>query len=278
MYKSNKLVFGLICFILAATMLMSGCQHPWRLAINPNTAVPTLEPEDSVTPDESGEPQLSDEPIEDATDLPITDTDSPDDTLPPEEPTDTPDDTKEPQVSGSATEAPKPTDSETEKPTATPKATDTPKPTATPKPTPEPDIKPFSTTAINDNNTYDNSMFSSNGTKLTMINIWSTTCGPCIQELPHLPQLQQKYQAKGVKIVTALGDSETPGAIKTALDIINGMGFSLPVLRCNSSFNAQFPAGAYPTTYFIDQYGNIVKTVTTANTYEKWCDIIDDLL
>lgn len=121
-------------------------------------------------------------------------------------------------------------------------------------------------------------MFSSNGTKLTMINIWSTTCGPCIQELPHLPALQQAYASRGLQIVTALGDSETPGAINTALGIINGNGFNLPVLRCNASFNAQFPAGAYPTTYFIDQNGNIVGVVTKANSYDDWCSIIDGLL
>ena len=166
-----------------------------------------------------------------------------------------------------------PTDKPTEKPTAKPTEKPTPKPTATPKP----DIPAFSTKAINNGSTYDNSMFSK--AKVTMVNVWATTCGPCIQEMPHIQQLANNYAGRGLKVVTVLGDSETPGCINTALAIIGGIqGFNLPVLRNNSSVAAAFPAGAYPTTYFIDSNGNILKVVTTSNSYDKWCSIIDNLL
>ena len=103
-----------------------------------------------------------------------------------------------------------------------------------------------------------------------MVNVWATTCGPCIQEMPHIQQLANNYAGRGLKVVTVLGDSET---------IIGGIqGFNLPVLRNNSSVAAAFPAGAYPTTYFIDSNGNILKVVTTSSSYDKWCSIIDNLL
>lgn len=173
--------------------------------------------------------------------------------------------------SGSPTD--KPTEKPTDKPTAKPTEKPTPKPTATPKP----DIPAFSTKAINNGSTYDNSMFSK--AKVTMVNVWATTCGPCIQEMPHIQQLANNYAGRGLKVVTVLGDSETPGCINTALAIIGGIqGFNLPVLRNNSSVAAAFPAGAYPTTYFIDSNGNILKVVTTSNSYDQWCSIIDNLL
>ena len=131
--------------------------------------------------------------------------------------------------------------------------------------------------AINgDHATYDNSMFA--GAELTMINIWATNCGPCIQELPHIQNLAEAYESRGVQIVTALGDSEQSGRIGEALNIINRLGFNLPVLRNTASFSAQFPAGAYPTTYFVDRNGNIVRVVTTSNSYSEWCAILDELL
>ena len=131
--------------------------------------------------------------------------------------------------------------------------------------------------AINgDHATYDNSMFA--GAELTMINIWATNCGPCIQELPHIQNLAEAYESRGVQIVTALGDSEQSGAIGEALKYINGIGFNLPVLRNTASFSAQFPAAAYPTTYFVDRNGNIVRVVTTSNSYSEWCAILDELL
>ena len=132
--------------------------------------------------------------------------------------------------------------------------------------------------AINgDHATYDNSMFA--GAELTMINIWATNCGPCIQELPHIQNLAEAYESRGVQIVTALGDSEQSGMINYALSIINRLGFNLPVLRNTASFSAQFPTGGvYPVTYFVDRNGNIVRVVTTSNSYSDWCAILDELL
>ena len=72
--------------------------------------------------------------------------------------------------------------------------------------------------------------------KVTMVNVWATTCSPCIQEMPHIQQLANNYAGRGLKVVTVLGDSEIPGCINSALVTIGGIqGFNLPVLRNNSS-------------------------------------------
>lgn len=243
--KRTKLLPA-ICVLTALMLLLSGCAHPWRIASNPNPATPMP---DNGTDAPSTDVITSGEP----------DTAAPTDGITAEPATDSP--------SGS------PTDKPTEKPTAKPTEKPTPKPTATPKP----DIPAFSTKAINNGNTYDNSMFSK--AKVTMVNVWATTCSPCIQEMPHIQQLANNYAGRGLKVVTVLGDSEIPGCINSALVTIGGIqGFNLPVLRNNSSVAAAFPAGAYPTTYFIDSNGNILKVVTTSNSYDKWCSIIDNLL
>ena len=242
--KRTKLLPA-ICVLTALMLLLSGCAHPWRIASNPNPATPMP---DNGTDAPSTDVITSGEPADSAV----------------------PGITAEP-----ATDSPSgsPTDKPTEKPTAKPTEKPTPKPTATPKP----DIPAFSTKAINNGNTYDNSMFSK--AKVTMVNVWATTCSPCIQEMPHIQQLANNYAGRGLKVVTVLGDSEIPGCINSALVTIGGIqGFNLPVLRNNSSVAAAFPAGAYPTTYFIDSNGNILKVVTTSNSYDKWCSIIDNLL
>ena len=265
--KRTKLLPA-ICVLTALMLLLSGCAHPWRIASNPNPATPmpdnvTDAPSTDVIT--SGEPADSAVPTETLTSEP--DTAAPTDGITAEPTGDTTDEPATDSPSGS------PTDKPTEKPTAKPTEKPTPKPTATPKP----DIPAFSTKAINNGSTYDNSMFSK--AKVTMVNVWATTCGPCIQEMPHIQQLANNYAGRGLKVVTVLGDSETPGCINTALAIIGGIqGFNLPVLRNNSSVAAAFPAGAYPTTYFIDSNGNILKVVTTSNSYDKWCSIIDNLL
>ena len=272
--KRIRINLSVICFILAALMLTAGCGHPWRIARNPNPTTP--DPfVDASTP--SPEP-TTDEPSDEPTDEP---TNTPDNGINAESPSPAPTPDGEP----TPTEIqPEPSDTPTPAPTAAPTPTSTPAPTPTPKPTntPAPTATPvpsnyFTTVAINgDHATYDNSMFA--GAELTMINIWATNCGPCIQELPHIQNLAEAYESRGVQIVTALGDSEQSGMINYALNIINGLGFNLPVLRNTASFSAQFPAAAYPTTYFVDRNGNIVRVVTTSNSYSEWCAILDELL
>lgn len=293
---------SVLCFVLAALMLTAGCGHPWRIAGNPNpeTPDPLLDAGTPSPEPASGEP--SDEPADSPDDGGNTESPSPTCT-PDAEPTPTESSGATPELSETPTgnqtvdptdaiptesqnisQTPTPAPVLTSTPAPTPKPTNTPAPTPTPKPTntPVPTATPvpsnyFTTVAINgDHATYDNSMFAD--AQLTMINIWATSCGPCIQELPHIQELAAAYESRGVRIVTVLGDSEQSGMINYALNIINGLGFNLPVLRNTASFSAQFPAGAYPTTYFVDRGGNIVRTVTTSNSYSEWCAILDELL
>lgn len=273
--KRIRINLSVICFILAALMLTAGCGHPWRIARNPNPTTPDPFVDASTT---SPEP-TTDEPSDEPTDEP---TNTPDNGINAESPSPAPTPDGEP----TPTEIqPEPSDTPTPAPTAAPTPTPTPAPTPTPKPTntPAPTATPvpsnyFTTVAINgDHATYDNSMFA--GAELTMINIWATNCSPCINELPHIQNLAEAYESRGVQIVTALGDSEQSGMIGKALNIINSIGFNLPVLRNTASFSAQFPTGGvYPVTYFVDRNGNIVRVVTTSNSYNEWCAILDELL
>lgn len=306
---SKKTISSTLLILLALALIFTGCAHPWRIAPNPNptTADPGLvtdgpadtdEPLPTEGSDETEAP-VSDEPTDEPTDEP---SEAPSDEPtgePTEDPTDEPSEAPEseqptgtlpPETGGTATPTPAPsvtntpdaaTPTPSAAPTATPKPTPTPTPTPAPTPaptaTPKPDIPNFSSKAINaGQGTYDNSFLY--GNKLTMVNVWSTTCGPCIAEMPHFPQLESRYGSRGFKILSVLGDSETPGAIPTALSIINGMSFNIPVIRNNGGVPQAFPAAAYPMTYFIDSYGRILQRVPAANTFEGWCQIIDGLL
>jgi len=40
-----------------------------------------------------------------------------------------------------------------------------------------------------------------------LLNLWATWCSPCVEEMPALSQLQNKYFGRGLKIVTVSEDS-----------------------------------------------------------------------
>jgi thiol-disulfide isomerase/thioredoxin len=51
--------------------------------------------------------------------------------------------------------------------------------------------------------------------KVILINLWATWCGPCVQEMPHLVEMQEKYRDKGFEIIGLDSDpSETKEQIE----------------------------------------------------------------
>ncbi len=261
---------ALVCIIISIALVLCGCGVTPRIAARPDStqssiAMVTDTPASGadVTPEETGI-EVTPDAAESETPIASEDPMNTPEASPSSMPTESPSGLETP---ASSTPTPKPT------------ATPTPKPTATPTPEPqEADIIEFSTSAIN-GGSYNNSMFSK--APLTMINIWATWCGPCIEELPHIQQLSKTYGGR-VQVVTILFDSSTDGAVETAQAIMGSIGFTVPVLRCNSSVRKAFinpyNVAALPFTFFIDSNGNVVSTERNSHTYDQWCSIINNLL
>ena len=133
-------------------------------------------------------------------------------------------------------------------------------------------------------NTVDQSIFS--GYKLTMVNIWGTFCGPCINEMPELGVLNRNYAEKGFQIVGIVvdasdGDSVYQDVVDTAWDIIETTGADylhiLPSADLIDGFLAQVMY--VPTTIFVDEYGNQVgEQYVGSKDYEGWVSVADTLL
>lgn len=49
--------------------------------------------------------------------------------------------------------------------------------------------------------------------KVVLVNLWATWCGPCINEMPHLNEMQEKFKDKGFEIIGLDTDDESKEAI-----------------------------------------------------------------
>jgi thiol-disulfide isomerase/thioredoxin len=49
----------------------------------------------------------------------------------------------------------------------------------------------------------------SNSAKFTLVDVWSTTCGPCKENFPHLIEMHQKYAGKGLAVISLTLDDPT---------------------------------------------------------------------
>lgn len=123
--------------------------------------------------------------------------------------------------------------------------------------------------------------------RLTMVNIWATFCGPCINEMPELGEISAEYADKDFAIVGIPVDifdrsgKLSADAVANARDIISATKADYPHLIASAELqNGKLSEVVYvPETVFIDQNGNQVgKSYTGSRSKAAWLRIIDDLL
>lgn len=119
------------------------------------------------------------------------------------------------------------------------------------------------------------------GHKLTMVNIWATFCGPCLDEMPELGELAQEYAQDGsgvqiVGLVTDVVDQDiqpVDSQIEAAKQIVEETGASYTHLVPDEEMYAFLVENVIgvPTTYFIDEQGNFVgDPIIGANDKAGW--------
>ena len=116
----------------------------------------------------------------------------------------------------------------------------------------------FEDTDLDGNPVNSAQIFSQN--KVTMINIWATTCGPCIQEMPELEKLNKEFQKKGGAIIGVVRDvpADNNMYLQEAQAIVKDTGVTFLNLKAWDSLEDDLEIVGTPTTYFVDSKGNLI--------------------
>ena len=120
---------------------------------------------------------------------------------------------------------------------------------------------------------------------LTIVNIWATFCGPCIEEMPVLEKISRENPDK-IAVTGLLGDAyNDDGSIddqQLTLGnyIIEKTGVTYPVLLADEKMQRLIlgPVQAFPTTLFVDNTGRIIATKIGKMDEAGWRDAIDQCL
>ena len=134
-------------------------------------------------------------------------------------------------------------------------------------------------------NVVDESVFK--GKKITMINIWATFCGPCINEMPDLGKINRDYADKGFQIIgipvdiTDYYGNLDENQVSLAKEIIDETGADylhiMPSVSLNSAKLSQVTS--VPETIFVDENGcQIGESYIGSRSEEQWLQIIDGLM
>lgn len=88
--------------------------------------------------------------------------------------------------------------------------------------------------------------------KVVVLNFWATWCAPCVQELPSLEQLQNKFKDRGVEVVGVSVDVDGHAYQQFLKD--HKVDF-LTVRDPDQKTNTLYGTFKFPETYIIDRRG-----------------------
>lgn len=119
---------------------------------------------------------------------------------------------------------------------------------------------------------------------LTLVNVFTTWCSPCVKEIPELEKLYQELKDSGVGVVGVVLDTvdadgnQDEDTVKKAEILQQKTGASYPFFipdegMMNSRLNG---INAFPETFFVDKNGNIVgETYSGSRDLESWKEIVE---
>lgn len=144
----------------------------------------------------------------------------------------------------------------------------------------EPYVLTFTGTTLN-GDTLTSECFSNS--KLTMINVWATFCGPCINEMPDLGEIAAEYDIADFQLIGIISDvieGNEGDTLVEAQEIIAQTGADYAHLMLNEELygNLVGASDSVPTTYFFNQKGEYLGYLVGAQSKEVWKQIIDGLL
>ena len=89
--------------------------------------------------------------------------------------------------------------------------------------------------------------------KPMLINFWSSSCPSCLEELPVINDLQDKYREEILFLALA-----TSTSMAEAIWLKNHLGLSLPLALVDDEVVKKWGAFALPTTYIVSKNGLIL--------------------
>lgn len=123
---------------------------------------------------------------------------------------------------------------------------------------------------------------------VTMVNVWATFCNPCLEEMPHLEELNKEFAAAGknFKVVgiaaDVVNDKGEVGQeqLDLAKEIVKKTGVTymniIPGEKLQSDILPNVTA--FPTSFFLNDKGEVIKTVMGATTKDDWANTANELL
>ena len=105
-------------------------------------------------------------------------------------------------------------------------------------------------------NKIDNSIFKEN--KVTLVNVWATWCGPCVNELPEIQKVYSELKDQGRGVVGIVADGNDAKDTAKELIELESLKYKMIIPDSNLEKNLISTLRGFPTSYVVDSEGKIL--------------------
>jgi thiol-disulfide isomerase/thioredoxin len=110
--------------------------------------------------------------------------------------------------------------------------------------------------------------------KYTLVDAWSTTCGPCKENFPHVLEMHKKFADKGLQVVSlSLDDPDDDSAIKEAKKFLDSKKSTIINILLDEASGGGFEKlniNAIPAVFVYGPDGKEVKRFTMDDTKNQF--------
>lgn len=105
-----------------------------------------------------------------------------------------------------------------------------------------------------------------------VVNLWASTCAPCVREMPALESVHQAAGDEVAFVGVAVNDR-----VDDALELAERTGVTYPLVAdADGSFFVDAGATLLPTTLVLDQDGAVVRRLVGEITADELVDVLAD--
>lgn len=94
--------------------------------------------------------------------------------------------------------------------------------------------------------------------KYLFVDIWATWCGPCLQQIPAMKELEEKYKGQNIEFVSISVDKDADKAKWAKMIEVREMGGTQLFAGKQTSFSRDYEVSSIPKFLIIGKEGEII--------------------